>query len=84
MARFVKGDVVVVPFPFSEKTGDKVRPALVLASVAYGARVDYLLCIITSQRPPDPHLLELEPADVTGGGLKRKSYLRPTYLYTTG
>lgn len=33
MARFVKGEVVVVPFPFSDLTQAKRRPALVVASL---------------------------------------------------
>jgi mRNA interferase MazF len=32
MDRFVKGDVVVIPFPFSDLTGSKRRPALILLS----------------------------------------------------
>jgi len=32
MARFIKGDVVVVPFPFSDLTQVKRRPALVVAT----------------------------------------------------
>jgi hypothetical protein len=31
LERFVSGDVVVLPFPFSDLTGSKRRPALVLA-----------------------------------------------------
>jgi len=34
MAEFIKGDVVVVPFPFSDLTQAKRRPALVIATLA--------------------------------------------------
>ena len=30
MGKFVKGDVIVVPFPFSDLTANKKRPAFVL------------------------------------------------------
>jgi mRNA interferase MazF len=33
MARFVKGDVVVVPFPFSDLSQSKRRPTLIIASL---------------------------------------------------
>lgn len=46
MARFVKGDVVVVPFPFSDLTSAKRRPALILAELEGDDRI---LCQITSQ-----------------------------------
>ena len=45
MARFVKGDVVVVPFPFSDLTQTKRRPALVIANLSGD---DLILCQITS------------------------------------
>ena len=44
--KICKGDVVVVPFPFSDLTQAKRRPALVL-SVLEGD--DLILCQITSQ-----------------------------------
>ena len=31
MGKFVKGDIVVIPFPFSDLSGSKRRPALVIA-----------------------------------------------------
>ncbi len=36
MGRFIKGDVVVLPFPFSDLTANKKRPALVVANLTGG------------------------------------------------
>jgi mRNA interferase MazF len=46
VARFVSGEVVVLPYPFTDLSSSKVRPALVLASLDRG---DVILCQITSQ-----------------------------------
>ena len=44
MAKFVKGDVIVVPFPFSDLTQAKRRPALVLAQLeGYDFHLVFLL-----------------------------------------
>jgi mRNA interferase MazF len=32
MGKFVKGDVVVIPFPFTDLTGNKKRPAFVISA----------------------------------------------------
>ena len=53
MARFMKGDVVVVPFPFSDLTDAKRRPALVIAELSGD---DLILCQITSQNVKDHYL----------------------------
>jgi mRNA interferase MazF len=44
------GDVVIIPFPYSDLTQSKRRPALVLAEVGMG---DFLLSQITSQHDGD-------------------------------
>jgi len=36
MEKFVKGDIVVIPFPFSDLSGAKKRPSLVLANLKGG------------------------------------------------
>lgn len=57
MARFIKGDVVVVPFPFSNLTDTKKRPALVIAALSGD---DLILCQITSQMVRDRDAISLE------------------------
>ena len=48
MGAFVKGDVVVAPFPFSDLSAAKKRPALVVATLAGN---DVILCQITRVCP---------------------------------
>lgn len=79
MAEFVKGDVVVVPFPFSDLTQDKRRPALVIATLAGD---DLILCQITSQRIADRYAIPLENSDFSEGGLNQTSNIRPNRLFT--
>ncbi len=84
MSAYKRGDVVIVPFPYSGAPGEKPRPALVLAALPYAGRTDYVVCIISTKNAPDPNIIPLAMADVTSGVLRKASYLRPTYLYTTG
>jgi len=54
MEKFIKGDVVVIPFPFSDLTQSKRRPALVIA-VLHGD--DIILCQITSKNVTDEYAI---------------------------
>ena len=50
MTSYSFGDIVLVPFPFTDQTGNKKRPAVIISSEAYnGARLDLILMAITSQ-----------------------------------
>jgi len=47
---FQRGDVLLVPFPFSDLSATKVRPAVVVSSLTYhAAEPDLILAAITSQ-----------------------------------
>lgn len=79
MVRAVKGDAVVVPFPFSDLAGTKRRPALVLAELP---RNDLVLCMISSRGESDPYSVSLGPDDFASGGLSVTSSVRPSRLFT--
>jgi mRNA interferase MazF len=79
MERFVKGDVVVIPFPFSDLSNVKKRPALVLANLPGD---DLLLCQITSQPHNEATALLLTAAHFISGSLPVSSFIRPTRIFT--
>ena len=75
----MKGDVVVVPFPFSDLTRSKRRPALVVAELEAG---DLILCQITSQNIRDNYAISLDETDFESGIIKQKSNIRPNRIFT--
>lgn len=79
MERFVKGDVVVVPFPFTNLTNAKRRPAFVI-SVLPGD--DVILCQITSRDIKDEFAVKLKTVDFKEGSLPVESNIRPNRLFT--
>ena len=79
MATFVKGDVVIVPFPFSDLTQAKRRPALVIATLPGD---DLILCQITSQNITDSYAIAITNNDFASGGLNQNSNIRPNKLFT--
>lgn len=79
MGVFTRGHLVVVSFPFSDLSGSKLRPALVIGKATQG---DYILCQLTSK---DYHTdgIEIDPQkDVSNGKLRGTSYVRPLKIFT--
>jgi mRNA interferase MazF len=80
MAEFVKGDIVVIPFPFSDLSGSKRRPAMVLADLAGD---DIILCQkITSQQSKDVYAIPIDNSDFKIGSLPVSSNIRPSRIFT--
>ena len=73
------GSVVLVPFPFSDLSQTKRRPAVVLAPAERG---DWILCQITSKPYAGVRAVQLTDADFERGSLRLTSYARPAKLFT--
>ena len=79
MGGFVRGEVVVIPFPFSDLTATKRRPALVIADLP---GEDVILCQITSQPAGNDFAIPLIDQDFATGDLQRPSTIRPERIFT--
>jgi mRNA interferase MazF len=75
----MKGQVVIIPFPFSDLSGSKRRPALVIAD--WGGE-DVILCQITSKSKFDGIEIPLEEDDFDSGNLPVSSNIRPNKIFT--
>jgi len=79
VGKFVVGDIVVVAFPFSDLSGQKLRPALVLAIAEFD---NLILCQITSKPYSSKTAVVITNANFIKGGLPITSYIRPDKLFT--
>ena len=79
MGKFVKGDIVVLRYPFSDFSGTKRRPALVIADLDGD---DVILCQITSQAKTDRYAVKIQELDFTDGKLNTASVIRPNKIFT--
>lgn len=72
------GDIVLVPFPFSDQTGGKKRPAAVVSSAKYHrGRPDLILMAVTSQVRPSGRIGEAPVSGWKEAGLLKPSALKP-------
>ena len=74
------GDVVLVPFPFTDQSGTKKRPAVIISSRGYNTyRRDVVIMAITSQVRTPLGFGETMVADWQGAGLIKVSVLKPVF-----
>lgn len=72
MSTYRQRDIVLVRFPFTDRSGGKVRPVLVLSNDAYNRRsADILVCGLTSNLRPVPYSVVVDVADVEQPGTLR-------------
>ncbi len=72
-----KGDIVLIPFPFTDLSGSKLRPAVILASI----KLDVTVCFITSQSQR-VELTDVHIKPNLANGLKLESIVRTSKIAT--
>lgn len=72
------GEVVLVPFPFTNQAESKKRPAVVISSPAYHTnRPDLLIMAITSQTHTTQNFATVPVIDWQAAGLLKPSFAKP-------
>ena len=78
MTAYSFGDVVIVPVIFSDQSGTKKRPAVVVSSAAYHqGRSDVILMAVTSQIRPSGRIGEVLISCWQEAGLLKPSIFKP-------
>ena len=73
----IKGDIILIPFPFTDLTGSKLRPAIVLIATDYDLTVSF---ITTQLKWKDSTDIEILPS--TENGIKKPSLIRLSKIAT--
>ncbi|MFC2130570.1 type II toxin-antitoxin system PemK/MazF family toxin [Bacteroidota bacterium] len=79
MGLFAVGDIIVIPFPFSDLSQAKARPALVIAVVE---KSDLILLQITSKSYGDKYSFEINNKDLASGEIRFRSYVKYSKIFT--
>jgi mRNA interferase MazF len=83
-----RGDVVLLDFPFSDASGSKVRPAIVVQSDAKNRRMTSTIVVLVTKttrragRDPTQLLVQSDSPEGKAAGLHFDSAITCTNLYT--
>ena len=78
MTDFEFGDIVLVPFPFTDQSSIKKRPAVVVSSATYNRdRPDIIILAVTSQIAAPSQMGTFLVQDWKAAGLLKPSVVKP-------
>ncbi len=78
MTTYNFGDVLLVPFPFTDQTTTKKRPTIVISSDSYNqSKLDILLIAVTSQVKTPLQFGEALITEWSKAGLLKPSIIKP-------
>lgn len=73
-------EIILVPFPYTDLTSAKQRPALIISNSGVNKTEDRICCLITSNQFNSGVLLEQK--DFENGKLPFKSWVKPNRIFS--
>ena len=78
MEGFVKGDILVIEFPYSDLKDTKRRPVLILSKNSK----DLIICGITSNLKDKKHSVLIDNSNLSEGKIPKQSLIKVNKLFT--
>jgi len=80
---YKQGEIVLIPFPFSDLSIVKQRPVLIISKDAYNNETeDVIICGITSNLKNASYSILIDNEDLTEGSLPVKSRIKADKIFT--
>ena len=76
MASFERYDVVRVPFPFTDRQAEKIRPALVISDATFNRAAGHSVMAMITSAGHAPRPLDVPISDLKAAGLPAPSIVR--------
>ena len=76
-------DIVLMPFPYSDLSQTKRRPALILSTNSYNLHSEDVICCAVTSNPRQYHgSILIEPTDLESGRLAYELLIKPNKVFT--
>ena len=80
---FKQGEIIIVPFPFSDLSSIKQRPVLILSKTKNNENsFDLITCGITSNLKDIKHSILIDNSNLEEGNIPKKSVIKIDKLFT--
>jgi mRNA interferase MazF len=80
---FKKWEIILVPFPFSDLSSVKRRPAIIVSPTSYNAGNDVVIAYVTSQLGVSPRFGDYQIQKWKEAGLPKPSMVRMKFATVT-
>ena len=83
MKRIDQKEIILLPYPFSDLGGKKVRPALVVSNNAFNKKSsDCIMVPLTSVIKDEPYSVVINQEDLSSGKLIKTSRIRADKIFS--
>ena len=80
--RYKRGDIVLVPFPFTDLSSSKRRPALVVSPDSFNTQMQDLVVVAITSQLTDDYAVMIEQSDCVDGALPKTSVVKLSKVFT--